>query len=122
MPTSGVINLADVALVTKDEVLSKFVKNLIRESTAMGTIPWTTKNVLSLINKKWKSLPEGQTRELNAGYSNVKGETTEDSWEPRFYGFQLQLDVAFENLQNVFESETSLQTKMAIAGMAAKFT
>lgn len=37
------------------------------------------------------------------------------------YGFQLQLDIAFDNLENEFESEAALQTRLAIAGMTAKW-
>ncbi len=117
-----VITLADVALTTKDKVLEKFVKNLIRESKAMGTVPFMTRNVLSVVNKKWKTLPSGQRRNLNEGYTTVKGTTEDETWEPRFYGGEIQIDKQFENLENAIESEASLQTKMFIAGLAADWT
>lgn len=70
----GAITLADVALTTKDELLEGFVKNLLRQSAVMGEVPFVTKNVLSVLNKMWKSLPPAQTRLLNEGYTNkVKG-------------------------------------------------
>lgn len=119
----GAITLADVAMTTKDEVLEAFVKNLIRQSPAMGTIPWVTKNVLSMINKKWKSLPPLQQRLLNEGYANkVKGTVEDESWEPAIQGGDIQIDRQFENLANVFESEESLQTDMATTGFAMDWT
>lgn len=84
MGTSGPVTLEDIALNTTDKTLEKLVKNMLRQSKAIGTVPWVTKNVLSLKNRKVKTLPDGQTRELNEGYSNVRGEVKEDTWEPRF--------------------------------------
>lgn len=116
----GAITLADLALTTKDELLESFVKNLIRQSPAMSSIPWVTKNVLSMINKKWKSLPPLQQRLLNEGYANkVKGTTEDESWEPAFMGGDIQMDRQAENLENAFEDERTLQTSMAIAGFGA---
>lgn len=119
----GAVTLADVALTTKDELLEAFVKNLIRNSKAMGTVPFITKNVLSVINKKWKSLPPLQKRLLNEGYANyVKGTTEDESWEPAFVGGDIKIDKQLEDLDNAIESERALQTKMAIAGFAADWT
>lgn len=113
----GAITLADVALTTKDEVLEAFVKNLIRQSPALGMIPFVTKNVLSMINKKWNTLPPLQFRNLNEGYANkVKGTTEDNSWEPGIVGGDIQIDKQFEGLENVFEDERTLQTNMATAG------
>src|SRR5512146_3246532 len=116
------ITLAEFALTTKDEVLEKFVKNLIRVSKAMGTVPFVSKDVLSVVNKKWKSLPAGQTRNLNEGYTQVKGTTQDETWEPRFYGGDIMIDTQMESVSNAIESETSLQTQMFIAGMANDWT
>lgn len=102
----GAVTLADVALTTKDELLEAFVKNLIRNSKAMGTVPFITKNVLSVINKKWKSLPPLQKRLLNEGYANyVKGTTEDESWEPAFVGGDIKIDKQLEDLDNAIESE-----------------
>jgi hypothetical protein len=117
-----VVTLADVALTTQDKVLEKFVKNLIRQSKAMGTVPFVTKNVLSVVNKKWKTLPAGQRRDLNEGYQTVKGDTQDETWEPKFYGGDIQIDRQFSNLENAIEDQKSLQTKLFIAGMAATWT
>lgn len=119
----GAITLADVALTTKDEVLESFVKNLIRTSPAMGTVPWVTKNVLSMINKKWKSLPPLQQRLLNEGYAlKTKGTTEDESWEPAIQGGDIQIDKQLQGLENVFEDEATLQTSMHVAGYAADWT
>lgn len=80
------ITLAEFALTTKDEILEKFVKNLIRQSKAMGSVPFVSKDVLSVTNNKWQTLPGGQSRRLNEGYSQVKGDTKAEQWEPKFYG------------------------------------
>ncbi len=47
---SNPVTLADFALTTTDKVLEKIVKNLVRESKAIGTVPWVSKNVMSVIN------------------------------------------------------------------------
>lgn len=44
------VTLAELALTTRDEILEKIVKNLIRESRAMATVPFVNKNVLSVIS------------------------------------------------------------------------
>lgn len=116
------ITLAELALTTKDEVLEKIVKNLIRESKAMSTVPWVSKDVMSLVNKKWLTLPAGGTRNINEGYSQVKGTTKDETWEPRFYGDDIMIDVQIENVANAIESETSLQTKMVLSGIAHDWT
>jgi hypothetical protein len=117
-----VITLADFALTTKDEVLGPFVMNIVRESKIMADIPFVTKDVLSVVNKKWKTLPAGQTRNLSEGYSTVKGLTQDDTWEPRLYGGDIQIDKKLAKVSNAIESETSLQTKMFIAGMTRDWT
>ncbi len=122
MATTNPITLAELALTTKDEILSKFVKNLIRQSKAMGTVPFTSKNVVSLVNKKWQTLPAGQKRLLNEGYSQVKGNTKDEAWELSIYGGDIAVDRLIKNVDNAIESEVSLQTKMFIAGMAADWT
>lgn len=59
---------------------------------------------------------------MNEGYSQVKGNTKDESWEPRFYGGDIQIDVQMENVENAIESETSLQTKMVLSGIAHDWT
>lgn len=98
------------------------MKNLIRVSKAMGTVPFVNRNVLGVVNKKWQTLPSGQTRNINEGYSQVKGTTKDEPWDTKFYGGDIKIDVQVENLANAIESETSLQTNMFITGMAADWT
>lgn len=116
------ITLAEFALTTKDVVLEKVTKNLLRESKAMGTVPFINRNVMSVTNKKWQTLPAGGNRNLNDGYSQVKGDTKDETWETKFYGDDVQVDVQIENVENAIESETSLQTKMVLAGIARDWT
>lgn len=122
MATTNPVTLAEFALTTTDKVLSKFVKTLIRESKAMGSVPFMNSDVLSVVNKKWQTLPAGQTRNLNEGYSQVKGTTKDETWEPSIYGGDIAIDRLLKNVSNAIESEVSLQTKMFIAGMAADWT
>mgnify|MGYP001578122845 CR=1 FL=1 len=119
---SNPVTLAEFALTTKDKVLEKIAKNLVRESKAIGTVPWVSMDVMSVVNKKWQTLPAGGTRNINEGFSQVKGSTKDESWEPRFYGLDVQIDVQLENVQNAIESETSLQTKMSLAGLSRDWT
>jgi len=117
-----VVTLGDFALTTKDEILGPFVMNIVRESRIMAEIPFVTKDVLSVLNKKWKTLPAGQTRNLNEGYNTVKGTTEDETWEPRFYGGDIPIDKKLAAVSNAIESETSLQTKMFIAGLTRDWT
>ena len=84
-----VITLADFALTTKDELLGAFVMNIVRESKILANIPFTTMDVLSVLNKKWATLPAGQKRNLNEGYTTVKGTTKDEVYETHFYGKRL---------------------------------
>lgn len=97
-------------------------KNLIRESNVIGVVPFINKNVPSVLNKKWSALPAGGRRLINEGFTIVKGVTKDETWEPAFYGFDIKIDVQLEDLDNAIESETSLQTRMAIAGLASDWT
>ncbi len=117
-----VITLGDFATLTTDKILGPFVMNIVRDSPIMANIPFVTNNALSVINKKWDTLPAGQKRNLNEGYNTVKGTTKDETWEPRFYGGDIQIDKRLAKADNVIESEASLQTKMFIAGLTRDWT
>ena len=116
------ITLAEFALTTKDDVLAGFVMNIVRDSPVMANIPFVTKDTLAVVNKKWQTLPAGQKRNLNEGYNAVKGDTKDETWEPYFYGGDIQIDKRMKNVSNAIESEISLQTKMFIAGLTRDWT
>ncbi len=52
----------------------------------------------------------------------MKGTTKDASYEPKFYGCDIQIDTQLQDVENAIESETSLQSKMALSGLARDWT
>lgn len=115
------ITLNEMSKITQAPLAKAILLDLLRQSRILQMIPVVDVEGLKVTDTRWQTLPSVGTRKLGAAYSESTG-TVEQVEDTLFiYGGDIKVDRVLLKVKNVIENPLTLQGKMKVAALAARF-
>jgi len=115
------ITLAHLAKIETEPLRKGILMNLLRNSDALGILPFENVNSLRSVAVRWTNLPTVAFRKINAGYTPDEGDV-EQVWESVYgFGGEIKFDRVFDKIGNTIVSPRALQVQMKTEAMSLTF-
>lgn len=113
-------NLNELAKVAKTPYDKAVLRDLLRQSKVLQTIPVVNTNALKVAATRWQTLPSTGTRKVNGSYTESTGVTENIESTLHIYGGDITIDRVLTKVQ-AQEAPLTTQTAMKVASMTATF-